>query len=733
MFLLDIKYDYNNNQIIKWIKDNGYCKPIKEIYYPKIYVTGLDIPILLSLPGVKDAYVDEKFLLNGKKEDVICLNVEGNQIYNIASIIENKDNCKLYNIDIDAVRKYLLEKNLFPMAKLKNYNEIEDDQFSLDYEIPDIKIVNLIIKEENKKGIRTFDDKIGSITIRDVRKDIILEGKESDIINNLNSLICEIDPDMILTTSGDSFEIAYLLHRAIYNNINLQLGREKDILEQLKLSFGNRERSYFSYGRIIYKPRMHLLSGRLHIDKSQFLFREGGLSGLIDISRITGIPMQECSRLSPGSAITALQINHALRENMIIPWKRYNAENWKTAEDLLKADRGSLVLEPKVGIHENIYELDYVSLFPNIMVNNNISPETVLCKCCLDSRKRVPFIGYNICEKSTGIVPKVLKPLIERRMEYKKRKKELNKKYKLLSDDYENKQNILKWLLVTSFGYMGFNKAIFGKIECHESITAYARDILLRTIELADDMEFEIIHGIVDCLWVKPLGSKEPEELCKIASKDIGINLELKSKFNWIVFLPNKTNSAGSANRYYGLMENGELKIRGIEIRRSDSPQIIKNLQKDILTKFAEAKNISEFYLKIPDSIDILKNYVNRIYSKDVNLEDLIFQINVSREYDHYIKFSNHLAALRQLKKEGIDMKPGQNVRYVITDSRTKDYNKRVILPEFIDDNTKYDAAKYYQYLLKATESILLPFGYTEDRLNDIIDRKIQMKLYEYT
>lgn len=70
------------------------------------------------------------------------------------------------------------------------------------------------------------------------------------------------------------------------------------------------------------------------------MFREGGLSGLIDLARITGIPVQELSRLSPGSAVTALQVNQALKD-------------------------GVLVIEPKVGLHENVFEVDFASLFPN--------------------------------------------------------------------------------------------------------------------------------------------------------------------------------------------------------------------------------------------------------------------------------------------------------------------------------------------------------------------------------
>ncbi len=717
MFLLDIKYDYGNSQIIKWIKDKN-CRPVRETYYPKIYVahkaanvlTPVDKPILLSLPGVKDAYFEEKFLLNGKKEKVICLNVEGNQVYNIASILEEK--CQLYNIDIDIIRKYLLEKNLFPTAKLKNY-DLDDKQFSLDYEFPDIKSVDLIIKEENKKGIRNFNDKISCIIFGET----IIEGEESDIIHDLNHLIRKTDPDLILTEGGDSFELEFLYHRSSLYNINLRLGRDKDI-------FKNSDRSYFSYGRILYKPRMHLLSGRLHIDRSSFLFREGRLSGLIDISRITGIPLQECSRLSPGSAITALQVNYALKNNIIIPWRRYNAEYWKTAEELLKADRGALVLEPKVGIHENVYELDFSSMFPNIMTIHNISPETVLCDCCPDSSKRVPFIGYNICEKHIGLVPMVLKPLIERRMEYKRRKK-LDK---LRSQEYENKQNILKWLLVTSFGYMGFNKAIFGRIESHESITAYARDILLRSIEIADDSGYDILHGIVDCMWVK---GDNPEKLCEIITKEVGIELDLKGRYNWIVFLPNKSNKSGSINRYYGAMDNGKLKVRGIEMRQRGTPNLIRNLQNDMIIKLAEAKTIPEFYSKIPDTIKILKAYMRKVLN-GCNISDLIFEIHISKNLDNYIVFNNQVAAMRQLKDNGIMIMPGQSVRYIVTDHKSKIYQKRVILPELAGNDAKYDKIKYYQYLLKAAESILLPFGYTDKILDNIIKNKIQTTLSEH-
>ncbi len=695
MFLLDVRYNPQNSTITRWIKDGRDCKPEREVFYPKIYVSGEPklLPLIASLPGVKDTYFDEKRTWLGQEpEKVVSVTLEPNSVYEIAQMLEARG-CGLYNIDLDPVRQYLLEHNLFPMARLRG-DILDDSQYALDYEIPDLVSMELSVTPGRNKGIITINDPIGRITLGNT----VIENKdEAEMIGELNLEVARANPDLILTERGDSFELPYMHHRAALHDVDLQLGREKDILPE------GSGKSYFSYGRIIYKPRGYRLAGRLHLDKSIFLLREGGLLGLIDLARITGIPMQELARLSPGSAVTALQVNQALKDGVLVPWKRNLAEYWKTAEELLIADRGALVIEPKVGLHENAFEIDYTSLFPNIMVKHNISPETVLCHCCPDSQKRVPFNHYNICQQHIGLIPRVLKPLIERRMTYKKRIADDPSR----AEEYEMKQNILKWLLVTSFGYMGFNKARFGRIECHESITAYGREILLRTIEIADEMGFEILHGIVDSLWVT---GSEPEKLCELVSREIGIPLELKGEFTWIVFLPNKSNGSGALNRYYGMMTNGKLKVRGIETRRSDTPKIISNLQEAMLGKLAEARTASEFYLKIPEAIGILREYTRNVLDNKCELSDLIFKTHVSKGCDEYRQLNNQMAAMKQLRQEGIETLPGQSIRYIITDHLSRSWQKRVMIPELADENTQYDKEKYYEHMLRAAESMLLPF-----------------------
>jgi len=710
MYLLDVQYNREDSQITCWIKNNDRCLPVSETYYPEIYTTGNpELRSLIStLPGVVSAVFENKRThLSGAVVPLIKIKLKSTQmIYEIAGMLEERG-CMLYNIDLDPARQYMLGKGIFPMANME-----ADDRYLLDYEIPDLKVMELCVKPQKQRGIITMDEPIGSITLGET----IIQGDENDMMCELSQLVSKEDPDIIITNGGDSFDIPYLYRRAGHLGISFAPGRSKNIAP-------GKERSYFSYGRILYKPHGHIFSGRLHLDRASFMFREGGLSGLIDLSRITGIPMQELSRLSPGSAVNSMQVNQALLDGVLVPWKRNIAENWKTALELLVADRGALVIEPRVGLHENAAELDFASLFPNIMVNHNISPETVLCPCCTESKNRVPFTGYNICEKQLGLIPRVIKPLIERRMAYKKRIIEQPGK----AEEYEKKQNLLKWLLVTSFGYMGYNKARFGRIECHESITAYGREILLQTIDLAEESGFEILHGIVDSLWVK---GKDPSELCRRASERIGITLEHKGIFKWIVFLPNRSNGSGALNRYYGVMSNGKLKVRGIEMRRSDTPALINRMQEEMLSCLAKADDAAGFFRAIPDALKVLREYSRKVFAGECRIEDMIFTARISHSLQDYRQSNNNTAAMRQFQKVGITIQPGQSIRYVITDSASKSYMKRVKIAELVDEDTGYDRSKYNEFLLRAAESILLPFGYTKERLDGVMNnRGLQMDL----
>jgi DNA polymerase elongation subunit (family B) len=189
----------------------------------------------------------------------------------------------------------------------------------------------------------------------------------------------------------------------------------------------------------------------------------------------------------------------------------------------------------------------------------------------------------------------------------------------------------------------------------------------------------------------------------------------MEGVYKWIVFPQNKGNEAGALNRYYGLFENGELKIRGIELRRHDSPKIVRDLQKEALDILSEANNSEEFKDKIPDVISVLKAYSKRLSNGGYPLKDLILRKRISKELGEYSQFNDQVAALTQLVNEGVSLRPGEKIRYILCDS-SRNYRKRVRVAELIEGNEGYDVKRYLEILARATESLLMPFGYTMER-----------------
>ena len=103
----------------------------------------------------------------------------------------------------------------------------------------------------------------------------------------------------------------------------------------------------WSYGQLLRSEAYHAIDGRAHVDFGHsFIAKEGGIEGLIEVSKMTGIPLQDLSRLSPGSAISAIQIRQSMDDGVLVPWKKNRAEDVKNGEDMLLADRGGCTWIP---------------------------------------------------------------------------------------------------------------------------------------------------------------------------------------------------------------------------------------------------------------------------------------------------------------------------------------------------------------------------------------------------
>ncbi len=217
-------------------------------------------------------------------------------------------------------------------------------------------------------------------------------------------------------------------------------------------------------------------------------------------------------------------------------------------------------------------------------------------------------------------------------------------------------------MLVTCFGYTGYRNAKFGQIQVHEKITAASRELLLQIKELAEGMGLEVLHGIVDCLWVKggdASGFKEAVE------KETGILTEL-DEYDWIAFLP-MADGSGAYNRYFGRLSTGKVKIRGVMARRQDTPDYVQRMQQELFALLSEAGSREELCRTKIRALRIREKYLEGLEKENVSAKDLVIHRRVGSL--NHTRRSAEASACQAYARQGIPLAPGMQMGYVVLDA----------------------------------------------------------------
>jgi DNA polymerase-2 len=294
---------------------------------------------------------------------------------------------------------------------------------------------------------------------------------------------------------------------------------------------------------------------------------------------------------------------------------------------------------------------------------------------------------------------------------------------------------------VTSFGYLGFNNAKFGRIDAHIAVCAFDRQILLHTAKIAERCGYRVLHGIVDSIWIQKKEKKKDEyvpdgtvedihnylKLKESIERETGFKLSFEGTYKWIAFIHSKANNILPVpNRYFGAFADGSLKIRGIEARRHDTPLLFSRCQNEILQVMAaNGNNINELKALVPTKVNnVFQKYVKLLKENRVPIEELIFTKRLSKNSNEYQSNRDTMEndALCLLQSEGKSLKAGEILTYVITDychrnnrKTGSSRNNRAIPVELLNDykTSTYDVRRYIELLAKTCNSVTEPFGYT--------------------
>ncbi len=279
----------------------------------------------------------------------------------------------------------------------------------------------------------------------------------------------------------------------------------------------------------------------------------------------------------------------------------------------------------------------------------------------------------------------------------------------------KQRRDVLKWLLVCCFGYTGYKNARFGKIEAHEAINAMAREKLLVAKEAAEQRGFRVLHALVDSIYVQKdedwASTHDLRGGYELLAREIeqitGLPLALEAVYRFAVFLPSRQSAEIPVpNRFFCVSEEGELKVRGLECRRHDTPSYVARMQREVLGILAEARDFATYCAKLEEAREVHERYQERLRDGSVAAEELIIRKRLTKVPGSYQKNSSTAIAARQLDRAGVKLRAGEKIEFIITNADSSFADDRVRAWTLWEGWRGYDVAAYAKALAKAFEPV---------------------------
>ncbi len=662
MILIDVFV--HENKIVTWYKQEEENIFQEHTYNPSVYIKATP-----QTEKIVQKYSIEKktcTLLDGTRD--VFYKIQVPKIYAFKPFVkrleyEIKHQEEIYYGDISPEYKFLYEKQL----EILNYQHKEQRRQIIDYR--HIAFTKLFLE------IHIHEQNISSITVN--KKTVT--GTEQEILILFSKKFVQVDPDIIFLENAYA-TISFLAKKLREYGIPDILNR---FTHELNYKGG---KTFFSYGRAVYKDFSVKLKGRILINTTTTI---GSLDfiGILELCKLSNGLVQDIVSKSYGSIFSTAVNKEIALEKKLIPYKEKPLEEPLSLINFTKGDRTAHVFDPILGTTKNVLEIDFSSMFPWIIYNYNLSAETIKKG---KTYQKIPELPIYCDLSKKGITPKAIKPFLSRRMEAKTNKEtEITK--------------ALKGVLVSSYGYLRFREFKLGTPASYMAICSVARNILIQAKEIAEQHGFSLVHGIVDSLYLQKNNytTKEVEKLVHAIYTQFGIPVEYEL-FDSITFLPSVTNNKKPvATKYYAKYKQQEkYKLRGLMCRKKSTPPIIKTFQKKIIL-LCEQKN---YFTKCTT---LLRKYVSNM--KNSEKKEFIMYQTIGKE--HYKTYTIGKTLIKKCKEKNICIHPGQTIAYYYG-------GKKICLAEE-ENNIQYQ--KYTDMLIDAVHEVINIYGHTKQEIRNAL------------
>lgn len=662
-------------------------------------------------------------------------------------------------------------------------------------------------------------------------KDLVLVGKEIectrsdtrvcnseyDMLAQFGAIIRDYNPDIIAGYNSNDFDFPYLQERARQQQLDFRVGRDgstwyiRKIVNRSDVSITGRVvvdllpiiRSSFSLKqytlRNVSTELLHMEKYDVDPKEIEDLWAEDGngeglrrfisysrrdavlalrllldlrlIDKYIALSQASGSLLQDVVNGGQSGMVENLLLRRFREISRVVPPKPdsgLSEERYVGNEDL----KGGAVLVPEKGLVEDVVILDYKSLYPTIMMAHNLCYSTVVLadspgpEGVITAPSGGKFVSPNI---SAGIMPAVLKELLDQRTETKRMMKKASEGERRFLDA---KQYALKILLNSFYGYSGYARARLYSLALANAVTSFGRENIQRTKTVIDDIgavyvidgqvvfkdeltlgaaagngfDLNVVYGDTDSVFVRLQPHKDQVSLedAGLIGKKIAetVTSSLPQPME-LVFEAFARRGLFLAKKRYALWvfeQMGEkwqdrIKVRGMETVRRDWCGLTSGTLKKCLDLVLKEG-------KVDEAVEHVRSVVLRLQDLDLSQDpEILEELTLTRRYTKstgsYKNKQPHIQLVEKMKERGGRVpNVGDRVPFVIIRGRGSRKNKTLFVdraedPAFVLENNIPLDAEYYvdKQIVPPVLRILESFGVTRDQLSS---NRAQSSLFSF-
>lgn len=472
-------------------------------------------------------------------------------------ILKLNESPKTANTDFQQFRMMSFDLEVRNPHGMPNPNEDEIIMIGIDSNVGVRKVISTKGDEFEQDPEMYFIEKVDS---------------EKEMIESFIKTVKENNIDIIIGYNSDVFDFPYLKDRAKIWGIDLDLGVDGSSIKFIRRGYNNAatfkgllhvdlylvmrrymsldrytlERVYFEFfgeekidvpGDRIYefwdnggKELKNLFKYSLDDVVSTLKIAQETLPLNLELTRIVGQPFVDVTRMATGQQAEWYLVRKAYEVDEVVPNKpNMTMKNIKERG----SNSGGYVKEPEIGLHENLVQFDFKSLYPTLIISKNISPDVLVNGNSSYNAKFEDFEDYETCydeidsikedEMSSaiddeeyyispehffkfkkdpqGFIPSALEDILNERFAVKNRMKATDDP--ILRKGLDVQQQALKRLANTMYGVYGFLRFRWYSFECAQSITAWGRQHIKKAMKEAEDYGFKAIYADTDGFYAK--------------------------------------------------------------------------------------------------------------------------------------------------------------------------------------------------------------------------------------